>query len=148
VAVDNSNPASLKSVLYAATGVADIAFDSRPGVGIFRSSDGGQNWTLIDDSATVFAGARISKIVVDPTDINPVYVGVASGGTGGPGVYKRKLNTTTGAYNWVLVMTTGTGGSMRDSSNKPLGPTALASVTDLVIDPFDHTRLLVGLGNI
>ncbi len=132
LAVAPSNP----KVLYAGTGVADIAFDSRPGVGVFKSVDGGKTWSRAGNSGTQLAGARISKIVVDPNDPNTAYAAVASGGANGPGVYK----TTDGGGTWVDVLTPAT---------MNLAPgTALASVTDLVIDPFDHHRLLAGLGNI
>jgi hypothetical protein len=133
--VDRTTPGSPKVVLYAGTGVADTAFDSRPGVGIFKSTDGGQTWTLAGNSGTVLAGARISKIVVSPNSPNIVYAAVASGGQG-PGVYK----STDGGATWVNVMTPAAMGL-------PAG-TALASVTDLVIDPFSNGRLLAGLGNV
>ncbi len=123
------------AVLYAGTGVADTAFDSRPGVGIFKSADGGHTWALVGNSGTVLAGARISKIVVSSSDQNLVYAAVASGGQG-PGVYR----SADGGVTWVNVMTPA-------SMGLPAG-TALASVTDLIIDPFNAGRLIAGLGNV
>jgi hypothetical protein len=133
VALAPSNP----NIIYAATGVADSAPDSNPGVGVFISTDGGKTWALGGDSGTVLAGARISAVVVDASNPFTAYVAVASGGQG-PGVYK--LITGAGAPHWVNVMT---------PSAMGLAPgTALASVTDLIIDPFNSQRLIAGLGNI
>src|SRR5436190_1677594 len=48
-----SNP----NILYAATGVGDRELDSRPGVGVLKSIDGGKTWGVIGDSGTVLGGA-------------------------------------------------------------------------------------------
>jgi hypothetical protein len=131
---------SAPRTIYAGLGVADLLPDSRTGSGILKSTNGGQTWTLAGNSATVFADARISKIVVDPNNANLVYVGVASGGQFGPGVYR----SANGGNTWVNVMTPAV-------MNLAGGGTAsgpLASVTDLVIDRFNGNRLLVGLGNV
>jgi len=143
--VDPANPAlgfrENNNILYAATGVADLLVDSRPGIGILKSTDHGDTWTLIGDSSIVLAGARISKVVVDANNPKVVYVGVASGGAAGPGVYK----TTDGGLTWVNILTPG----VMTSGGVTLAPgTALASVTDLIIDPANSNRLLIGLGNI
>src|SRR5262249_18609203 len=132
VALAPSDP----NTIYAATGVADTAPDSNAGVGVFVSTDGGKTWVLSGDSGKVLKGARISATVVDATNPKNAYVGVAFGGTQGPGVYKL---TNNGA-NWVNVMTPAAMG---------LAPgTPLASVTSLIIDPFNSQRLFAGLGNI
>src|SRR5262249_52175219 len=103
---------------------------------------GGQSWTVAGNSGTVLAGARVTKVVVDSNTPNIVYVAVAAGGVAGPGVYK----SSDGGATWanVLVpaqMTLAAGGTVAPG-------TALASVTDLTLAPFNSTRLLVGLGNI
>jgi hypothetical protein len=138
LAVSPSSP----SVLYAGLGVADLQFDSRAGSGILKSSDGGRTWALLKNSNVTFANARISKVLVDPTDAKIAYVAVASGGQFGAGVYK----TTNGGTTWVNILTPNVmnlaaGGTVAAG-------TELASVTDLVMDPFNRNRLLIGLGNV
>ncbi|NBO92938.1 MAG: hypothetical protein EBV06_11605, partial [Planctomycetia bacterium] len=138
IAASKSTPATV----YAGLGVADLQPDSLAGSGILKTTNSGTTWTLVPNSNIAFANARISKIVVDPTNSNIVYVGVASGGRDGPGVYK----TTNGGTSWVNILTPSvmnlsTGGTV------PAG-TSLASVTDIVIDPFNRNRVLIGLGNV
>ncbi len=142
LAIAKTNPL----ILYAGTGVADLNPDSRYGVGVLKSTDGGKTWTIIGNSGTVVGSARISKIVIDNNDPNTVYAGVAAGGANGPGVYR----STDGGLTWVDVLDPATM-RLAGTANPPkfLGAgTPLASVTDLVIDPFNSNRLLVALGNI
>src|SRR5204863_1947779 len=82
-------------------------FDSRPGIGVLKSIDGGKTWTVAGDSGTVLLGARAVKVVIDANNPNIAYVGVAAGGNsgalggpGGPGVYK----TTDGGLTWNNVL--------------------------------------------
>src|SRR5439155_27062426 len=88
-------------ILYAATGIADHSFDSRPSVGVLRTSDGGRTWTLFGDQLTdargnpltnfvANGGARVTKIAVDQNTPDRLYVAVASGGSAGPGLYKSE----------------------------------------------------------
>jgi hypothetical protein len=137
MAVSRSNP----NVIYAATGVGDPALDSRTGIGVLKSTDGGQTWSVAGDSGTVLGGGRAVKVVIDANNPNIAYVAAATAGAGGPGVYK----TTDGGQHWfnVLVPTQMTSGG----GTLPPG-TPLASVTDLVMDPFNSGNLIVGLGNI
>ena len=138
LAQSRSNP----NVLYASTGVGDPAFDSRPGVGVIKSIDGGKTWTVAGNSPTVLAGARTVKMLVDANDPDTAYVAVAAGGLFGPGVYR----TTDGGKTWVNVLDP-TKMALANGTFLPAG-TPLASVTDLAQDPFNSNRLLVGLGNI
>jgi photosystem II stability/assembly factor-like uncharacterized protein len=60
------------------------------GAGVFKSTDGGQNWVLANDG---IQGETYSNMVVDPQDPNFVYMG-----TNGYGLYR----TTNGGSNWTL----------------------------------------------
>ena len=89
----------------------------------------------------VLAGARISKMAVDPNNTNIAYAAVASGGEFGPGVYK----TTDGGQTWVNVLTTS---SMNLTALGFPAGTTLASVTDLSLNSHDSSLLTIGMGNI
>jgi hypothetical protein len=73
-------------VLYAGTGEPNASGDSEAGLGIYKSSDGGDTWTHLASQTTVgaytgdaFAGRSISAIIVDPTNAAHLYVASARG---------------------------------------------------------------------
>ena len=127
--------------LYAGTGEPNASGDSESGTGLFKSTDGGQTWSLVGTSDTVTKARSISGIAVDPTNPQVLYVTTArgvrgissvSGGaastTGAPmpalGVYK----STDGGATWTLAWNAETAGSLRGA-------------IDLEIDPLDHTTV-------
>ena len=127
--------------LYAGTGEPNASADSEAGLGLYKSTNGGETWSLIPASAAIASTRAISKIAVDPTAGNIIYVAVAravrgitstSGGTASVtgtaqpnmGLYK----TTDGGSTWSLVWDAQTAGSVR-------------GVTDVEIDPLDHTTV-------
>jgi hypothetical protein len=140
LAQSRSNP----DILYVGTGVGDRALDSRPGLGVLKSTDGGKTWVVAGNSASVLGGARVVKVVIDANNDNVAYAAVASNGAGTTGaVYK----TEDGGDTWINVLT---GDKMFLNAGGVVGSAAtpLASVTDLIIDPFNSNRLIIGLGNI
>jgi hypothetical protein len=138
--VQDPNDAS-GNTLYAGTGEPNASGDSESGVGLFKSTDGGESWSLVGTSDTILKARSTGGIAVDPTNPNVIYVATArgvrgissvSGGaastTGGPlpklGVYK----TTDGGATWSLVWDAEAAGSLR-------------GVTDLEIDPLTSTTV-------
>jgi hypothetical protein len=70
VAIDPTSP-SIARVIYAGTGnLYDGGREFAKGVGLYRSSDGGSTWSIVDGGpfATVFAGAYITAIAVIAQD--------------------------------------------------------------------------------
>jgi hypothetical protein len=61
IALDPTNP----SIVYLATGEGNGSGDNFPGVGILKSTDGGQTWTNIQGP---FVGQFIGSIAVDPSN--------------------------------------------------------------------------------
>jgi len=79
--------------IYVGTGEPNASADSGAGQGVYKSTDGGDSWSLLAGSS--FAVNRsIGSVVVDPTNANTIYVGttrgvrgfssVIGGGTGNP----------------------------------------------------------------
>ena len=128
-------------VVYAGTGDSTPTPDSNAGSGILVSTNGGDSFVVAGNSDVVLAGARISKMAVDPNNTNIAYAAVASGGEFGPGVYK----TTDGGQTWVNVLTTS---SMNLTALGFPAGTTLASVTDLSLNSHDSSLLTIGMGNI
>lgn len=73
--------------LYAGTGEPNASADSEAGLGIYKSTDGGDTWTKLAGVATGVSGfsggfadgRSIATILIDPTDANVVVVATTRG---------------------------------------------------------------------
>ena len=134
IALASSNP----DVVYAGTGEANMgpskARNFRDNIyygrGILKSTDAGGTWTLL--GGTEFDRRTISKIVVDPTDPNTVYVAVGpvatNGLPGNAGIWK----SIDGGTTW---------------NNTTTSISTMAAFSDLVIDPSDRMTLYAAVGD-
>src|SRR5436190_2293390 len=68
---DPSNPA----VIYVGTGEPNGSGDSEAGVGLYKSMDGGQNWSLVAGSTSVATGRSIGAIAIDPANASHIFIG-------------------------------------------------------------------------
>ena len=71
LALDPDNP----DLLYCGTGEANLSPDSYPGVGLYRSLDGGGCWELLASAGKGGAPSRIGVIAVDPFDPAHLLIG-------------------------------------------------------------------------
>ena len=95
ITVDPKNP----KVVWVGTGEAWTRNSVSIGDGVYKSVDGGDNWTNLG----LKESERIAKIVVDPSETNTVYVCVPGklwSDSDERGVYK----TTDGGKTWVKVL--------------------------------------------
>ena len=79
--------------LYAGTGEDAASGDSEAGVGVYKSTDGGKNWTALGGNAS-FTNRAIRTIAIDHNDGNAIYV------TSGRGVHGIS-STTAGAVSQI-----------------------------------------------
>ncbi len=121
-AIAPSNP----QVIYLGTGEANIFRASLPGMGMYKSTDGGLSWKHIglENSGT------IARIVVHPT--NPDIVYAAAGGN------EWSYNPDRGVYHSM------DGGK---SWKRVLGSDDRTGAIDLVMDPSDPNTLLASTWN-
>ncbi|MHB1838872.1 MAG: hypothetical protein ACYCPD_03845, partial [Acidobacteriaceae bacterium] len=120
LAVAPSDP----KVIYAGTGESDIRSDLASGDGMYRSDDGGSTWKHIG----LADSQQISRILVDPSDANTVYVGVlghAYGPSDQRGVYK---STDAGAH-WQRVLDKGPDVGIADIAMATRKPNILFAAT-------------------
>lgn len=94
------------NVIYAGTGEANYAQDSRYGIGVLKSTDGGASWSVIPGPSNVFYRNSISRIVISPTDSNTVYLTTVLSGLNGNGGYGGGVwKTTDGGATWTNTTT-------------------------------------------
>ncbi|MET0591080.1 MAG: DUF4198 domain-containing protein [Polyangiaceae bacterium] len=74
LAMDPTNP----NVLYAGTGDSRACSSCYYGVGIYKTIDGGQNWTIL--GADTFGGRTFAKIVVSPNNPQTVFAATMRAG--------------------------------------------------------------------
>lgn len=87
IILDPNDPTG--NTLYVGTGEPNVSADSEAGVGIYRTTDGGQSWTLLPAVATVVTAGvsatypnfpidrSVASIAIDPTNPATLYVGLA-----------------------------------------------------------------------
>jgi hypothetical protein len=63
--------------LYAGSGEPNGSGDSEAGLGLFKSTDFGDSWTLVPGSAAVATNRSIGAIATDPRNPNVIYIGTA-----------------------------------------------------------------------
>ncbi len=123
VAIDHSNP----SVVWAGTGEAWTRNSVSVGDGIYKSTDGGENWTNLGLKDT----EHIAKILIDPKDGNTVLV-CATGHLWDDNDERGVFKTTDGGKSWKKTLAganASTGCGMLSSSPQQPG-TIFASLWD------------------
>ena len=95
VTIDPKNP----KTIWVGTGETWTRNSTSVGNGVYKSTDGGDNWTNLglNDSE------RISKILVDPANTNTVYV-CATGKLWSDGDQRGVYRTTDGGKTWAKVL--------------------------------------------
>ena len=127
LAIARSDP----NVLYAGTGEGDIFFYRTKfaessinatfnGVGILKTADGGNTWTL--GGYTTFLGACFYRIAVDPTNANIAYA------ASNLGLYR----TRNGGTSWQQI-----------TSGLPAISSTVLSCCDVVVDPTNRNVVYV-----
>jgi photosystem II stability/assembly factor-like uncharacterized protein len=71
LAIDPKSP----DTVYCGTGEANGSADSYPGVGLFRTLDGGKTWKLLASSDKAGLPRRIGTIAIDPFDSRRIFLG-------------------------------------------------------------------------
>jgi len=117
LAVDPSAP----QTVWLGTGEPNGGHNNFPGRGVYRSTNGGADWTFMG----LDGSASIGRIVVDPSNGSRVFV-AAQGSYFGPNPVRGLYRTVNGGTSWVRVL------AVSDS----------AGATDVVIDPTNPSRML------
>ncbi|HWR15114.1 MAG TPA: hypothetical protein VN577_09805 [Terriglobales bacterium] len=153
ITVDPNDPSG--NTIWVGTGEANASADSAAGVGLYKSTDGGDTWSGVMGKAE-FNGRSIGTIAVKPGDPNTIYVGTTRGvrgvtsTTGGgvslvPGAAKWGLyRSTDGGSTWTFVHNGSanaaacTGDTTEANNGTPCSPRGVRRVA---IDPTDANTL-------
>jgi MYXO-CTERM domain-containing protein len=79
VAIDPKNP----DVVYAGSGEANGCLHCFYGVGLYKSTDAGANWTILAEDT--FGGRTFSKLLVSPANTQILFATITQPGKGYPG---------------------------------------------------------------
>jgi photosystem II stability/assembly factor-like uncharacterized protein len=120
IAVADSDP----NVMYVGTGESDIRSDLASGDGVYRSDDGGSTWKHVG----LADSQQISRVLVDPTDANTVYVGVL-GHAYGPSEERGVYKSTDGGQHWQRVLDKGPDVGIADIAMAQAKPNILFAAT-------------------
>jgi hypothetical protein len=130
--VDPTDPSG--HTLYAGTGEPNVSVDSEAGMGIYKSTDGGESWTLLPGSAQ-FQGRAISSMTVAPD--GSILAGVARAVRGVSSVIGGPTSNPPGGVPFGVYKSTD-GGATFTNLTPPTAPPGIGSVrgvNKLDVDP-------------
>lgn len=120
LAVDQQNP----KVIYAGTGESNMRNSVSIGDGMYKSTDGGDNWTRIGLDST----EHISRIVIDPTNSNTIYV-AAPGPLWSDGTHRGLYKSTDAGKTWQKILYINAKTGVADVELDPSQPNTLYATT-------------------
>jgi hypothetical protein len=140
--------------LYAGTGEPNAAVDNEAGLGLFKSTDGGDTWTHLPAITTTavsgpytgdaFKDRSINSVVVDPTNPNVLYVGSMSGLRGISSVLSAGVVGAPTPLPGRGVYKSTDGGQTFTYLNGTTLPFPLRGATNVVLDPSNHNIVYAG----
>ncbi|KYP16552.1 hypothetical protein [Flavihumibacter sp. CACIAM 22H1] len=120
LAIDQSKP----SIVYAGTGESNMRNSVSIGNGLYKSTDGGDNWTKIGLDST----EHISKIVIDPANPNTVFV-AAPGPLWNDSEHRGLYKSTDGGKTWTKALYISDKAGCADVSLDPANPNIVYATT-------------------
>jgi len=138
--IDPTDPTG--NTVYAGTGEPNASSDSDAGVGIYKTTDGGDSWTRLAGSLAAFNGRAVSAVAVDPTNPNTLWVGSARAIRGITSVTGGGVTLNPAYPGWGLWKSTDGGATFtsvvtNSSSADGASPVGIRGITDLSLDPRD-----------
>ena len=132
--------------LYAGTGEANAI--NQAGLGLYKSTDGGDHWSLVPGSFAVSHDRSIGAVRIDPTDPNTIWMGTADGRQGQSNVNGGSVPPPGAPQLGVYVSHNGGASFSREFSlpdDLNPGQEEDGGVTDIELDPAQHTTVYASL---
>jgi photosystem II stability/assembly factor-like uncharacterized protein len=118
--LDQQNP----KVIYAGTGESNMRNSVSVGDGLYKSTDGGDNWTKIGLDST----EHIAKVVIDPSNSNIVYV-AAPGPLWSDSKHRGLYKSTDAGKTWEKILYINEKAGCADVSVDPRQPNIVYATT-------------------
>lgn len=156
IEIDPNDPTG--NTLYVGTGEANASGDSAAGVGMYKSTDGGDTW-IGPIGETEFAGRAIGSIEVVPGEPNTIYAATTRGVLGISSVSGGAVSLIPGAAAWGLYKSTDGGSTWTFLHNGTANaaqcdtvaeaiaggsPCSLRGVRRIALDPSDPSIVYAG----
>ena len=132
--------------LYAGTGEANAI--NQAGLGLYKSTDGGDHWSLVPGSFAVSHDRSIGAVRIDPTDPDTIWMGTADGRQGQSNVNGGSVPPPGAPQLGVYVSHNGGASFSREFSlpdDLNPGQEEDGGVTDIELDPAQHTTVYASL---
>ncbi|ULQ54921.1 hypothetical protein KJS94_09750 [Flavihumibacter rivuli] len=120
IAVDQKNP----KVVFVGTGESNMRNSVSIGVGLYKSTDAGDNWTRVGLDST----EHIAKIVIDPANTNNIYV-AAPGPLWSDSKHRGLYKSTDGGKTWDKILYINEKAGCADVSVDPSNPNIVYATT-------------------
>jgi photosystem II stability/assembly factor-like uncharacterized protein len=133
------------NIVYAGSGEANFANHSRYGLGLYKTTDGGQNWEVMAEES--FAGRCFSKILIHPQNPDVLYASITH--AGGLPSFNFNIAAARGHEGSSLplgVWKSVDGGANWQQLNNGL-PVEL-SATDMIMHPASSSILYAAIGHV
>jgi hypothetical protein len=139
--VDPTDPTG--NTLYAGTGEANAI--NQAGLGVYKTTNGGDSWQLVPGSFAIAKDRSVGAIAIDPKDPRTIWIGTAVG-TQGQSSVNGGSTVPPGAPTLGVYRSTDGGRHFSLQFSQPDAEgTALAGVTNIQLDPADHTTVYASL---
>jgi hypothetical protein len=135
------------NTLYAGTGESDSSVDSEAGTGLFKSTNGGNTWSLVSGSGSFARDRAITGIAIDPRNSKTIYVSTGRSIHGASAVQGGEAGAPSALPLGVYGSTDG-GATFTRLFSEPVVPgdqTRTLSVTQLALDPNDPATVYVAV---
>jgi hypothetical protein len=150
--IDPTDPSG--RTIYAGTGEPNGSSDSEAGIGLFKSTDGGNSWSLVPGSVAVAHDRSIGAIAIDPANPSHILIGTDVARHGLSSEYGGRM-TPPGAPPVGLYQSTDGGASFAPALIEPQdvvdpasangGDFFLGGVTQIGYDPTHAGRLYLAM---